>query len=131
MNYRQFYSELGKLLYAVAKADGKVGAKEFDTLKQIVREELVPLENSTDQFGTDNAFYTEMEFEFLEENFSDSSAAFDSFLSFVDTHKSVFTTDLKELIQNITSRIANSELGIHKKEQLYLDALNEKIAEIE
>ena len=127
MIYKEFYTELGKLLYAVAKADGKVGAKEFDAMKLIVRQELVPLENSRDQFGTDNAFYTEMEFEYLEENFGDAISAFDSFIDFIDSHHSAITPDLKVLIERISNKLAASEFGINKKEKSMLDKLDAKL----
>ena len=127
MRYQDFYTELGKLLYAIAKVDGKVGAKEFEALKKIVREELAPLESSRDQFGTDNAFYAEMEFDFLEGSFGDPEQAFTSFLDFVEEHRSAFSPDLLELISKVSTKIASSELGIHPKEKKYLARLEEKI----
>lgn len=127
MKYQDFYAELGKLLYAIAKIDGKIGAKEFEAMKKIVREELVSLEESRDQFGTDNAYYTEMEFEYLQNNFGDPRLAFDSFLDFLETHKSAFSPELKQLTSRISERIANSEHGINQMEKQYLDKLSEKI----
>jgi hypothetical protein len=127
MRYQDFYTELGKLLYAIAKVDGKVGAREFTALKKIVKEELLQLENSHDQFGTDNAYYVEMEFDFLEGNFGDPEQAFTSFLDFIEEHKSAITPELKGLIAHLSAKIASSEMGIHPKEQLYLRRLEEKI----
>lgn len=127
MRYKDFYTELGKLLFAIAKADGRVGEKEFDAMKKIVKEELVALEDSTDEFGTDNAYYTEMEFDYLQENFGDPEQAFSSFLDFVDTHRNAFSPALKKLVSKISTRIANTEYGINPKEKKYLDRLAEKI----
>jgi hypothetical protein len=59
MEAQLFYKELGRLLYAIAAADGTVQDKELATLKRIVKEELAPLEASTDHFGTDQAYITE------------------------------------------------------------------------
>ena len=39
MIYREFYSELGKLLYAVADIDGVITEKEKKKLKEIVKKE--------------------------------------------------------------------------------------------
>ena len=127
MKYTDFYSELGKLMYAIAKADGKVGSGEYTTLKKIVKEELMPLEGSTDEYGTDNAFYTEMEFDYLEDNFGDPTLAFNSFLDYVEAHKSTFNAKIVDLVKRISSRIASSEFGIDEKEQQYLDKLNTKL----
>ena len=127
MKYTDFYSELGKLMYAIAKADGKVGNEEYNTLKKIVREELLPLEKSTDEYGTDNAFYTEMEFDYLEDNYGDPILAFNSFIDYVEAHKSTFNEKIVNLIKRISSRIASSEFGIDANEQKYLDKLNQKL----
>lgn len=127
MRFQDFYSELGKLLYAIAKADGRVGEKEYDALKTIVKEELLALEDSRDQYGTDNAYYTEMEFEFLEENYGDANTAFNSFLDFLQTHRSSFSPKLKLLTSRLSERIAKSEYGINQKEKKYLEKLFEKM----
>lgn len=127
MRFQDFYTELGKLLYAIAKADGRVGNKEYDSLKKIVKEELVALEDSRDQYGTDNAYYTEMEFEFLEENFGDPNLAFESFIQFLDTHKTAFSPELKLLTSRISERIAKSEYGINHRERKYLEKLSTKM----
>lgn len=127
MRFQDFYTELGKLLYAIAKADGRVGYKEYDSLKEIVKEELIALEDSRDQYGTDNAYYTEMEFEFLEENFGDPNLAFESFIQFLETHKTAFSPELKLLTSRISERIAKSEYGINQKERRYLEKLFAKM----
>src|SRR5690606_13704785 len=79
MLYRQFYSELGKLLYAVADVDGMISQKEKKALQELVRKELVPVEKHTDKFGTDVAFYAEIEFDFLEDSMVEPEEAFESF----------------------------------------------------
>jgi uncharacterized tellurite resistance protein B-like protein len=48
MVYKRFYAEVGKLLYAIASADGRVDEKEYRLLRDIVRQKLVPMENNTD-----------------------------------------------------------------------------------
>ncbi len=52
MLYKKFYSELGKLLYAVAEIDGIITNKEKKALLEIVKKELVPADNHIDKFGT-------------------------------------------------------------------------------
>jgi uncharacterized tellurite resistance protein B-like protein len=68
VDQRKFYSELGKLLYAIAAVDGRIHAKESATMKRVVSEQLVPQEASTDHFGTDQAYITEFEFDVMAEN---------------------------------------------------------------
>ena len=54
MDYRVFYSELGKLLYAVADADGVVSKEEKKSLYDLVKTRLAHKEVHTDEFGTTN-----------------------------------------------------------------------------
>ena len=52
----EFYSSIGKLFYAVAASDKVVRAEEIRTLKELVKEKWVPVDNATDEYGTDEAY---------------------------------------------------------------------------
>jgi uncharacterized tellurite resistance protein B-like protein len=52
MPIKQYYIELGKLLFAIAKSDGKVQQKEVIGFKQLITSELLKLEKGQDAFGT-------------------------------------------------------------------------------
>lgn len=125
MIYKNFYSEVGKLLYALAKADGSITAEEIKAIHQLVLKDLVPLEASTDEFGTDSAFYVEMEFDFLNENFYDPDVAFNSFITYVDDHYSAFDEHLKSAILNVATTLFNSFHGTNIKDHNYLVKLRE------
>jgi hypothetical protein len=56
MNHHLFYKELGRLLYAIAAADGRVSPAEVRRLHEVVGQVLVPAEPSTDKYGTDQAW---------------------------------------------------------------------------
>jgi hypothetical protein len=60
---KHFYIEFGKVLYALAVADGYISEKEKNAVIQLVKDKLAPLEDVPDQFGTDLAFYTEFAFD--------------------------------------------------------------------
>jgi hypothetical protein len=128
MRYNQFYSELGKLLYAVADIDGKVTAKEKAMLKEVVHKELVPAEGHTDSFGTDAAYYTEFEFEIMEESKADPEAAFESFLNFLDNNKHEVSADMLRTARRSARKIAHTFSNINKKERDMLSRLSRKIA---
>ena len=53
--------------------------------------------------------------------------AFNSFIDYVETHKSTFNARIVDLVKRISTRIAGSELGIDAKEQQFLDKLNQKL----
>ena len=80
MDYKEFYSELGKLLYAVADIDHVITQKEKKALTDIVKKELAPTEVHKDAFGTGTAYYTAMEFDILDDEIADSETAFNSFI---------------------------------------------------
>mgnify|MGYP000586431964 CR=1 FL=1 len=54
-NYKEYYRQMGNLLYCMAAADGRIASKEWAELRRIVREELVPTEHRGDEFGSDAA----------------------------------------------------------------------------
>ena len=105
MIYKDFYAEVGKLLYALAKVDGSISQQEIDTIHQLVLKKMVPLETSTDEFGTDSAFYIEMEFDFLNENFHDPEAAFESFMNYFKDHFTAFNDHHKEVVFEVAETL--------------------------
>lgn len=131
MKYKDFYSELGKLLYAVADIDHVITQKEKKALYDIVKNELVPHERHTDQFKTDVAFYAEMEFDFLAETIGDTEAAFNSFIDFVEDHHTAFDERMKKVCLHVAKKLAQAYHGTNKKEKVLIDKLKEKLNKIE
>jgi hypothetical protein len=127
MIYKQFYSELGKLLYAIADIDGVITPEEKKMLENIVKKELVPVEQHEDGFGTDAAYYTEIEFEFLDEAIADPEAAFESFIAFIERHHTAFDSNLKKVAMHITKELANAYRGTNKKEKRLINILKQKL----
>lgn len=130
MFYRQYYSELGKLLYAIANANGNISEKERETLKAIVRKELVPAEKHTDTFGTDAAYYVEIEFDILEDSEPDVDAAFDSFIDFIEGHHSAITQPMREAALRVSEKLIELYHHHHKKEHLLAKKLSEKLKQL-
>lgn len=131
MIYKEFYSELGKLLYAVADIDKMITQQEKKKMLQIVKNELVSNERHTDEFKTNAAFYTEIEFNFLDEQIIEPEAAFDSFLNFVEEHYNAFDDKLKEVCINVAKELAEVYRGTNKKEKKLIDDLKSKFQKLE
>jgi hypothetical protein len=131
MNYRDFYSELGKLLYAAADIDGVITPEEKQRLLDIVKKEIVPAEKEKDGFGTNDAFYTEIEFEFLDEQIADPVAAFKSFVNFVEDHKTAFSAAQIKGCIRITKEIARAYHGTNKKEEHLIHELYKSLNAIQ
>ena len=124
MEAQLFYKELGRLLYAIAAADGTVQDKELATLKRIVKEELAPLEASTDHFGTDQAYITEFEFEVLAERDASVEEAFDSFVAYMARHRNDLGERRKALIYKAADSVATAFHGVGRKEMPLLIELH-------
>jgi len=127
MIYRQFYSEVGKLLYAVAAVDGNVQKQEYDKLREIVEKKLVPEEHSTDQFGTDNAYYAEIEFDILLDRGTGYKTCFESFCNFVEEHKTAFDKHLKTMITNLAKELAHVYRGTNSRESELIKQLKHRL----
>src|SRR6478609_897257 len=128
--YKVFYKELGKLLYSIAKADGTIQIKEMETIRQIVKDELVPLEDSVDEFGSDAAFYTEFEVEALEEMDIHVENVFFDFIKFMRETQYGKNERIKQMCIRSIERVAEAYKGVTKVEQHMVDVLKAELAKI-
>lgn len=85
-NIKQYYKELGKLVYALAMADGNIQYEEREKLHEFVLKELAAHERSSDSSGMNQAFYVDFEFEASESSHQDLSEAIRSYNHFIQTH---------------------------------------------
>jgi len=131
MDYNNFYVHLGRLLYSVAMSDGDVQESEIDTFHTILRNELVPLENSEDAYGTDSAYYAEFELERLIDSRADKNEAFTSFIMYMEDHHTAFDDKIKNLCLQTSRKIAEAHAGVVPAESKMLKELERKIQDQE
>lgn len=127
MDYNDFYVHLGRLLYSIAMSDGDIQESEIDKFHKILRNELVPLEDSEDPYGTDNAYYAEFEMERLIDSNADKNEAFTSFIMFMEDHRSAFDDKIKKLCLQTSRKIAEAHAGVVPSESKMLKELEKKI----
>lgn len=130
MKYKEFYAELGKLLYAVADCDKMITAEEKKKLQEIVRNELVPKEVHADSFGTDAAYYVEMEFDVLEDQIIDAETAFASFTDFIKDHPTAITPQIKKTVLKVVKELAAAYHGTNKKESQLIEQLAKELKKV-
>ena len=130
MLYKQFYSELGKLLYAIACADGMIMPAEEKKFRELVKKVLVPSDKHHDEFGTEAAYYTEIEFDFLVNEMADPEASFDSFINYVNEHHTAFTPQMQSMCMSIVENIANTYRGINQKENAMINKLRKELKDL-
>ncbi|MDP3555965.1 MAG: hypothetical protein Q8T03_01250 [Bacteroidota bacterium] len=131
MEYEEFYSQLGMLLYAVADIDGVITPQEKNKLKSIIKDQLIPEDHHKDKYGTYDAYYAEMEFDFLDEEIGDAETAFTSFIDYVDNHYTAFDNKMIKLGIRVAEELANAYRGTNKKKRLLVKRLKKNIKDIE
>ncbi|MFZ9662093.1 MAG: hypothetical protein ACO29O_09470 [Chitinophagaceae bacterium] len=125
MNIRDFYAEVGKLLYAVAEIDGVISKKEHDELYKLIRTRMAHREKHTDSFGTNDAWYAAFEFDVAEDQGMTVEDAFESFTSFIKENKHLLDNDLKEICLMLADKMAMSYYHTNKKEKELINKLKE------
>jgi len=131
MDYRMFYAELGKLLYAVADADGIVSAQEKQHMFELVQTRLMHKENHTDEFGTNDAWYAAFEFEVADEQIMPAADAFLSFTEYIEENKNKLDEDTRQLCLILADRLADSYRHTSKKEKALIQKLREVLFSLE
>jgi hypothetical protein len=119
----RFYEHLGKVFYCIAAIDKNVREEEIMKLKQIVKNEWLPLENSFNEFGDDTAYEIEIVFDWLTTNKCDFKTIIPDFKIFREEHRSLFTNEINALILKTANSIATSFSGKNKTEHVLISEL--------
>jgi uncharacterized tellurite resistance protein B-like protein len=127
MDYREFYAELGKLLYAVADADGTISPQERESLNELIRSRLAHREVHTDEYGTNDAWYAMFEFEVAEEQAMTPEEAFQSFSDYLDARRDEVDEDTRALCLTLADRLAESYHHTNRRESELIRKLKEKL----
>jgi len=131
MLYKNLYAEIGKLLYAAADIDHVISKQEKEVLQNIVTKELLPYEKQVDSYNTNLAYYSEFEFDFLDEEIADTEAAFNSFIDFVEEHHTAFDKNMKKVCIHIVKELSAAYYGTNKKEKELIKKLVTRLEKIE
>ncbi len=108
MDIKQFYIAMGKLLYAVADADSVITRQEREALYSLIRSRLTHRESHTDQFGTNDAWYTVFEFEAAEEAGMTANDAFNEFADFIRENWRQMDQEFRDICMLLADRLAES-----------------------
>jgi uncharacterized tellurite resistance protein B-like protein len=108
MDIRQFYIAMGKLLYAIADADSVITRQERNELYKLISTRLTHRELHTDEFGTNDAWYTVFEFEAAEEAGLTANEAFNEFAEYIQEHWAMMDDELRSICMLLADRLAES-----------------------
>ncbi|MEY4604785.1 MAG: hypothetical protein RIT43_2077 [Bacteroidota bacterium] len=124
-----FYSEIGKLLYAVTVIDHKIDLRERKRVHELIQD-VIKKTHIRDQFGTPVANYIEIEFEFLEEQIYEAEDALQSFLDYIEEHYSAIGKDDIEMIRKLVWETADCVRGINTAEQTVIEKMEHAFSQI-
>jgi hypothetical protein len=126
---KQFYKELGRLLYAVAIVDGRIQGEEVKALHKFVSHELALSEASSDSSGMNLAFYVDFEFEDYASQKISLQAAYDSFINFLDANiMNIDPVLVKKSVQAI-EKVAAAFENTNMQESALIDKIKKDINE--
>jgi hypothetical protein len=131
LNMKQFYKELGKLLYAIASADNKVRKQEVLKLQEIVTKNFAPYEEVSDSSGMNLAYYASFEFDECAKNKMSVKDAFESFLKFVDMNVLEIDPLVIEKSIKATKAVAGAFRNVNKKENEIIQHIEEELTKLE
>jgi hypothetical protein len=119
-----FYQKLGYLFNSIAKADRRVSPAELTALQQIIREDWINLDESTDRYGSDTAYQIHIIFDFLVEKDFHAESAYIIFSRYFKEHIQLFTEDVIDRIFHSANRMADCLNGRNKSELQALTRLH-------
>ena len=122
MFYEELYTELGRLFYHLAAADGKVQPAEKKILHELILARWKTLEDSADEFGTDLSNLIEFSFDY-ETSEVVTEEGIKSFEEFYKVNKEHFTPAISNKILETAGEIADAYRGKNKEEQAFLRSL--------
>src|SRR5690606_29425307 len=122
MFYEELYTELGKLFYHLAAADGKVRDAEKEALHKLIKTRWKPLEDSADEFGTDLANLIEFSFDY-EASEIGTENGLESFTAFYKQNKYQFKHAITNKILETAKEISEAYRGKNEEEKKIMDSL--------
>ena len=118
-----FYSNLGKLFYAIAAADKTVREEEINTLKQIVNTEWLTLDGAKDKSEVDAMRQLKITFTQLNTQEKDAKICIEEFKLFKELHENLFTENVKQLIWKTANAISTAFSRRNKSELVLIAEL--------
>jgi hypothetical protein len=130
MDLKQFYTTLGRLVYAVAKADGAIQQEEVASVFHFVITQIISLEkDSFDGRSALEAFYTEKEFNRLRDEDVPMMEAFNQFIDFLDKNRSECDEKSRATCLYIIEKVALAYNGIEPSERVLIENIRKKFSE--
>lgn len=130
-NTELFYTELGKLLYAVAMIDGNINPNERKVLSELISQRLLQNENDKDEFGTNEAWFTMFSFDTTEEQMLTAEEAYETFIDYCNQYKyDISEVEISKCLK-LSNILADSYRDINNKENKLLNKLRNHLLNLQ
>jgi len=129
MDYSTFYTELGRLAYSIARADGIVQGDEVDLICDLIGQEIEDTK-SQDHNLREAVLGAAAEFNNLRINKASAREAFTGFTGYIDAHPNAFDSRMKHLSLRVALRIASAHEGVNETELALIEKLKKKLDSI-
>jgi len=124
MDNKKYYTALGQLVYAVAKADGTIHNEETAKVFHFVVSQILEHEQATSDGRSGlEAFYTEKEFNRLRQADVSCNEACEKFVEFYEINQSGFDEKMKNSCISFMERIAVAHNGYDQCEIELIDRI--------
>lgn len=131
MDFKEYYTALGKLVYAVAMADGSVQNEEVDRVYNFVIAQLMsPEEEPLSAKDSLYAFNTEKEFHRLKKNKASIKEAYQEFVNFFEANKAEFDDKMKTTCITLIEKVAIAHNGIEDSEQALIEKVKSRMNDL-
>ncbi len=128
MERKDYYIALGKLVYAIAQADGKVQSEESSRIFDFVIAQLSKAEYAPEKGKTAlKVFDIEKEFHRLREEKVPAQLVCQQFIDFVDTHNADFTEKHKTTCISLMKDVAEAHEGINEAENAMISKIKKHL----
>ncbi len=129
MNYTVFYTELGKLAYAIARADGVIQSEEVDKVCDFIGQEIEST-GSEDHNLREAVLQAGAEFNRLRKISASARETYTGFTNYIDSNAGIFDKRIKNLCIRVAMRIAAANEGVNETESALIDKLKKKLDSI-
>lgn len=120
MDTNLIYTEIGKMAYAVAKANGEVKEQEIENIFNFIDEEIKTS-------GTNAVMFVGEEFTKLRRMNASPRDAFSMFTSFIENHGKNIQQSIKNMCVRLAIHIARTDEGIDETEVALINKLKQKL----
>ncbi|MCF8365938.1 MAG: hypothetical protein K9H16_09155 [Bacteroidales bacterium] len=131
MDFKEYYTAFGKLVYAISMADGSVQNEEANKVLNFVISQILDMEQTTG--GTSDslmAFNTEKEFNRLRKENASIKITFQQFIDFHEKNKNDFDEKMKTTCITLMEKVAIAHNGIEDSEQAMIEIVKKRFKEV-